>query len=92
MKNRTRKLMAILMALAASSTMMLASCSSGNDSSTSAGNSTAAETGDTSTAEPQGDPYEVVMTYLYWGTLPTDFQMVEDAFNEKMLEKVNAQV
>ncbi len=93
MKRKSTKLAAILMALVAGSTMMLTSCNSDKTAeSTSGGMSASALGGESFAAEPQGDPYEVVMTYLYWGTLPTDFQMVEDAFNEGLQEHVNAKV
>ena len=98
MKRKSIKLAAILMAMAASSTMLFASCNNSGKE-TSAGSSAGSSTGSSSTAAnsessavQQGDPYEVIMTYLYWGTLPADFQMVEDAFNERLQQHVNAKV
>ncbi len=42
--------------------------------------------------EAQGEPYEVVMTYVYWGTLSPDFQMIEDAVNEITVDEINVKV
>lgn len=71
MKRKSIKLAAILMAMAASSTMLFASCNNSGKE-TSADSSAGSSTGSSSTAAnsessavQQGDPYEVIMTYLY---------------------------
>lgn len=101
-----KKLFALLLALVLACSVF-AGCGGGGDSSgSSSGTSSAAGessgetsgTSDVSQTETTGgeitweDPYEVVMCYIYYGTLSEDLQMVEDAINEVALEKTNTQV
>ncbi|MDR2303908.1 MAG: ABC transporter substrate-binding protein [Treponema sp.] len=43
-------------------------------------------------AAEAGEPYEIVMTYLFFGTVPRDLQMIEDAINKISIPAVNAKV
>ena len=102
-----KKLFAMLLALVMACSVF-AGCSGGGGSNSGSGSSAAeesataeesGESGEDSQAEAGStgeitweDPYEVVMCYIYFGTLSEDLQMVEDAMNEIALEKTNTQV
>ena len=102
-----KKLFAMLLALVMACSVF-AGCSGGGGSSSGSGSSAAeesaaaeesGESGEDSQAEAGStgeitweDPYEVVMCYIYFGTLSEDLQMVEDAMHEIALEKTNTQV
>ena len=102
-----KKLFAMLLA-SVMACSVFAGCSGGGGSNSGSGSSAAeesaaaeesGESGEDSQAEAGRtgettweDPYEVVMCYIYFGTLSEDLQMVEDAMNEIALEKTNTQV
>lgn len=102
-----KKLFAMLLA-SVMACSVFAGCSGGGGSNSGSGSSAAeesaaaeesGESGEDSQAEAGStgeitweDPYEVVMCYIYFGTLSEDLQMVEDAMNEIALEKTNTQV
>ena len=99
-----KKMFAMLLALVMACSVF-AGCSGGGGSNSGSGSSAAEESaaaeesGEDSQAEAGStgeitweDPYEVVMCYIYFGTLSEDLQMVEDAMNEIALEKTNTQV
>lgn len=46
----------------------------------------------TTAAQEEGDPFEMVMSYIYTGSVPKDLQMVEDAVNEITIPKINVKV
>lgn len=75
---------------------LLASCGGGGIPS-SAGSqappATAGSTaGSTEPQQPQGDPTEIVMTYITLGQVPADLQMIEDAVNEISIREINVKV
>ena len=101
---RRQKLFVMLLAVIMI-TGMLTACGQKNGGTTGAptqsgkstveGNSSADSTADSKTDTKQtegGEPFEMVMSYLYTGSVPKDLQMVEDEVNKITIPEIGVKV
>lgn len=63
-----------------------------NSSETGGAGNSVENDGNNGVETPDGEPYEVVMSFPYYGTLKPDLQMIEDAMNEISVAEINVKM